>query len=413
MTSEVYRLFVGVDWGSDSHQVAVLDHARRLLGERRVAHTALALGEVADWLAQRAGGEPGQVAVALEVPRGAVAETLLERGFHVYALNPKQLDRFRDRRTVAGAKDDRRDARVLADALTTDRPAFRRLQLDDPQVIQLRELSRLEDELDAERRRLANRLRDQLWRIYPPLLTLVPAADEPWLWSLLEQAPSPEAGRRLTRAAVAHVLAVHRLRRLTADDVVQALRTPTPYVAPGTVEAVREHLALLLPRLRLVHEQRQQCRGRLERLLEQFGEAPEGQAGHRDVTILRSLPGVGRLVSATMLAEAAGPVAARDYHGLRSQAGTAPVTRQSGKRREVRMRYACNRRLRNAVYHWARVCTQRDPHSRDHYARLRARGLSHGRALRTVADRLLAVLVAMLKRGTLYDPSHRRLAEAA
>src|SRR5205823_11752827 len=104
-------------------------------------------------------------------PHGAIEDTLLEWGRQVFALSPKQLDRFRDRHTVAGAKDDRRDAFVLADALRTDRSAFRRLDVEAPVVIQLREMSRLHGELLEEEGRLTNRLREQLWRFYPQALT--------------------------------------------------------------------------------------------------------------------------------------------------------------------------------------------------------------------------------------------------
>src|SRR5437016_14572878 len=133
-----------------------------------------------------------------------MVEGLVERGFHVFALNPKQLDRFRDRFTVAGAKDDRRDAQVLASALATDQPAFRRLEPEHPLLLELRELSRLEDDLQEELGRLTNRLREQLHRYYPQLLHLVPAADEPWLWTLLERAPTPsvEIGRASCRERV-------------------------------------------------------------------------------------------------------------------------------------------------------------------------------------------------------------------
>jgi hypothetical protein len=83
------------------------------------------------------------------------------------------------------------------------------------------------------------------------------------------------------------------------------------------------------------------------------------------------------------------------------------VTRQSGKRRQVIMRHACNQRLRNALYHWARVSLQNDDRSRAHYHGLRKKGHSHGRALRGVVDRLLAMLVSMLRRGTTYVPKRR------
>jgi transposase len=133
-----------------------------------------------------------------------------------------------------------------------------------------------------------------------------------------------------------------------------------------------------------------------------------GQSGvHRDVAIILSLPGVGRIVAATMLAEASQALAQRDYHALRNYSGSAPITRQSGKKKVVLMRQSCNQRMRNALYHWARVSVQCDDHSREHYAQLRRVGHKHGRALRGVADRLLPVLVAMLKSGTLYDPQRR------
>ncbi len=124
-----YDWFVGIDWGSEKHQVCVLDRDRRRVGERVVDHDGASLAPLAAWLWTLSAGQPQRVAVAIEVPRGAMVEGLVERGFHVCAMHPKQLDRFRDRHRVAGAKDDRRDAFVLADSVRTDRPSFRRLQL--------------------------------------------------------------------------------------------------------------------------------------------------------------------------------------------------------------------------------------------------------------------------------------------
>src|SRR6266498_2600316 len=158
MESE-YRLMVGIDWATEAHQVCVLNRRGRLLEQRRAEHRAEAIATMIDRLIELAGGDPASIAVAIEVPRGAVVEALVERGLHVYAINPKQLDRFRDRHTVAGAKDDRRDAFVLADSLRTDLSAFRRVQPDHPRVVELRALSRVEDDLGEDLRRLSNRLR--------------------------------------------------------------------------------------------------------------------------------------------------------------------------------------------------------------------------------------------------------------
>ena len=400
-----YLYRVGIDWASQHHQVCIVDREGHRT-EDIVPHTSAGLAALAEKLAALSPGAPERVAVAIEVPRGPVVETLLERGVHVFALNPKQLDRFRDRHSVAGAKDDRRDAWVLADSLRTDQPSFRRVHVDDPLIIELRELSRLDDDLREELSRLSNRLREQLQRFGPDLLALCPAADEPWFWALLDltlaRRPQPVAIK-----AVSAVLKAHRIRRLTAETVHAALQVPPLRVAPGTLEAACVHLAVLLPRLRLVHDQRHRTVGpRIDRVLADL--AQEEEAGeHRDVTILRSLPGVGRLVAATVLAEAARPLAERDYQTLRTHAGAAPITRQSGKKAAVMMRWACNGRLRNAIYHWARVSVQVDARCRAHYDRLRQRGHEHARALRGVVDRSLAVLMAMLTSRTLYDPERR------
>ncbi len=159
--------FVGIDWATQSHRVCLLDVEGRHVNERDFAHCGAGLTELRDWLLEKTKAAPEQIAVAIETPHGPIVEMLLDHAFLVFAINPKQLDRFRDRFTVAGAKDDSRDARVLGGSLRTDRQAFRQLVVDDPLVIELREWSRIAEELKQERTRLANRVRQQLWRYYP------------------------------------------------------------------------------------------------------------------------------------------------------------------------------------------------------------------------------------------------------
>src|SRR3954464_14348121 len=183
LTDETRRWFAGVDWGSEKHQVCMLDAAGTVVGERAFAHGGAGLAALCDWLVSMA-GDPGSVAVALEVPHGPVVDALLDRGFAVYAINPKQLERLRDRISVAGAKDDRRDARVAAAGLRTDRHLFRRVLAGDPSVVELREWSRLAEELQHERVRLGNRVRQQLWRYYPQLLAVSDAVTAEWVLEL-------------------------------------------------------------------------------------------------------------------------------------------------------------------------------------------------------------------------------------
>jgi len=413
--NEHYAWFLGIDWGYTAHQVCLVDATGQIRETRRVDHDIAAITACLEWVVTRTGVTPPQIAVAIETPRGALVATLLERGVAVYAINPKQLDRFRDRYTAAGAKDDRRDGLVLADSLRTDRPAFRQVRLDDPLVLQLRELAHVEADCKRDVSRLTNQLRDQVYRIAPPLLRLCPAADEPWFWTLIEQGPTPAEQSRLTRTQVLTVLRTHRIRRVSADEVLAALRAPSFVLAPGVTEATREAVLLLIPHLRFVDAQRKRCEKRQEALLGTLQQRPASEAEpgeHRDVEILASLPGVGRTVTVAMLTEATQPLATRDYAALRTHMGAAPITKASGKRRRVHMRYACAARLRDAAYHWGRVSIQQDSASATYYRALRARGQTHGRALRSIVDRWLRILVAMLRHRSLYDPTRFQTAVA-
>jgi transposase len=361
-----------------------------------------------DWLCAQA-ERPEHVAVAIETPHGPIVEALMDRGVAVFAINPKQLDRFRDRFSPSGAKDDRRDALVLASSLRTDRHCFRRVETMDPVVMELRECSRMAEELKQERVRLTNRVRQQLWRYYPQALDLTDDLGADWVLALWAKAPTPAQAARLTEKKVTRILTAHRIRRITAATALAILQRPALTVAPGTADAARVHIATVAERLHLVNRQLKEVTRRIDGLVEQLAgpETEPGQATEqRDAAILRSLPGVGRIVLATLLAEAHQAIQARDYHALRTLTGVAPVTKRSGKSRHVEMRQACSHRLRTAVYHWARVATQHDARSRTRYAALRARGHSHGRALRTIADRLLGVACVMLKQRSCFDPIH-------
>ena len=338
---------VGVDWASAEHQVCALGPAGPV--QRAFLHDAAGLGAMVDWLSTLA-DRPDLVAVAIETPHGPVVEALMDRGLAVYAINPKQLDRFRDRFSPAGAKDDRRDALVLASSLRTDRHCFRRLEVLDPTVVELREWSRMFDELKEERARLTNRIRQQLWRYYPQALELVDDPGSDWFLDVLALAPTPDTAGKLTEKKLGRVLNLHRIRKISATDALEVLKRPALTVAAGTTQAASAQIAAMAERVRLVNRQLKDATKRLDDL-------------------------VGKL---------------------------------SGE-----MRKACSRRLRTALYHWARVATQHSPRVRAQYSAPRSRGHSHGRALRGVADRLPGVACAMLKSRTLYDPARSNAVTAA
>lgn len=401
-----FMVWVGVDWGREQHQVCIVNAQGKVVGERKLQHTGEELKALCDELATL--GEPGCVAVGIETPHGPVVETLLERGFAVFAINPKQLDRFRDRFTVAGSKDDRLDARVLAESLRTDQPRFRRLQLGSPTELALREGSRLCDELQKERLRWLNRLGDALWRYFPAMLGLGEGKGTDWFLALCDTVPTPQHAQCVDVATIEALLRKHRVRCIDAATVLERLRAPAPAVPAAIVESTLAHVALCIAHIRLLNQQHRDALRHLDKLTAQLAHE-QAEQNQRDVEILDSLPGVGRIVLAALIAEAAEPLRHRDYHALRALSGVAPVTRRSGKSLSVKMRRACNPRLREAMYHCSRIAMSRDPSCRQRYRTLRRRGKKHGHALREIADHLLFVTCTLLRTNQPYDPARRQL----
>lgn len=431
MDDNAYEHFVGIDWGSEEHEVCVFDQQGSVLDRKRFEHTGAGLAALCDWVLAVTGVAASRIAVVVELTRGALIATLLERGFAVFACNPKQTDRFRDRHSMAGAKDDRRDAFVLGEAGRKDRELLRRVTQDPENIVRLRELARLHAELTTDRVRLENRVREQLQRYFPQMLEFGPDLTERWRLELWKRAPTPEQAAKLRPAYIRALLGRHRIRRLTDRQVVETLRKPKLQVTPGVTEAAVLHLQTLLPQLELVVGQLRSVDLQLDAALEAMAasgeeDSPGQRSEQRDVAILRGLPGAGRFVIATLLAEAWLVLRARDYQQLRALSGVAPVTEATGvdgrRRRRpskrgpqrplVRMRRACNERLREALWHWAGNAAIHDPKWRAEMAQLRGRGLDAPHARRIIGDRLLRVLCACLRDGTDYDVQ-RHAAQAA
>lgn len=177
-------------------------------------------------------------------------------------------------------------------------------------------------------------------------------------------------------------------------------------IAPHSAAAVAEHVGILIPLVRAFDSQYRLVFKALKALVNEATKNPQCPE-QRTMGLMKSLPGIGIVVSTTLLGEGAILLMQCNARVFRSYAGVAPITKQSGKSRRVSMRYGCNQRIREACYHWARTSVQRDANSRSQYCRLRQAGHSHGRALRGVCDRLIAVLMAVLRTGVPYSAEIR------
>ena len=412
MGMEQLEFFVGVDWSSADHQVCVVDMEGKVCAQRSFKHCGMGLTEMADWIVRTTQSSPHKVGVAIETPRGPVVESLMRREFVVYSINPKQLDRYRDRFSLAGAKDDRLDARVLAETVRLDRNHLRHLDAQMPEAVTLRDCSRLHGQLTADKLRLTNQVREILWRYYPQFLEIYSDLSRLWVLELWMLAPTPHKAKRLRLNSVERLLKKHRIRCIDAKTVKQCLNAPSVAVAAATTQGAVFQLKSVIKRLTLVIQQLKETQREMDRLIDEFDKSfreqddPEAIQRQRDVEILSSIPGVGRIVLATLLAEASDVLLLRDYNALRALCGAAPVTKRSGKLYLVVRRHAVNPRLQQAIHHWAQIAVQHDPVSKAKYAALRARGHRHARALRSVADRLLKVTCVMLKNQQLFDHNY-------
>ena len=269
-------IFAGIDWGSQLHQACVLTADGTVIGEKAFPHSGEGLGQLLDWISACAGSQC--IAAAIEIPHGPVVDSLLDRDTQVYSINPKQLDRFRDRFSPAGAKDDRRDARVLADAVRTDPQWLRALDPLEPEIVKLRAWSHIADELTAQRTRLTHRVREQLWRYYPQFLELNVDLAAPWVWALWTLVSSPARARRVRPSTVAKLLRKHRKRRFKAEDILQTLRAKPITVAPGVVESALFRLQFVVQQLELIQVQLSDAKRSIDEIIETLStlEEPPG-----------------------------------------------------------------------------------------------------------------------------------------
>lgn len=408
-------LFAGLDVHWDQVQAHLLDGSRSRT--RGFAADAAGLAKLADWLRVCAGARLDQLVVAVERPDGPVTESLVSAGFAVYAINPKQADSYREFTSAAGAKDDRRDAEVLAAAARADLSRFQRVAPPPELIALLRELTRTHEDLRGAENGWANRLRELLHRYFPALLQL--ARDtllDPFCWELLERYPTPAEAAQAPLATIEELVRKHRLRRFTADQVVELLRAPGLELLPGTAKILARQVLAILPMLRTACEQRQAVEQQIEATLAELQAEQATDDDPGDVALALSYRGLGTMGCARLFGEGWAYLEARDLEALRCRGGCAPVTRASGRSWTTQMRRACNQHLRRGLHDWARGAALHDPWAKAHFADLRRRGHSVERAYRGVVDRTLEVLMAMLRDRTRYDPDRRHprpLADAA
>jgi len=343
-------LGVGIDSAEEFHLVALGRPDEGDVEVVRVDHTPAALESL---VARTAAldPDPAEVRVVLETSHGALVERLLDAGYVVVPVNPDLVAR---RRGPARKKDDAEDA-WIACLLALDRhERLRPLIPHGGLAAELRAIARYDERAARDERRLLNRLRADLIATFPAALAIA------------------------------------------GDDLV----APTM-------------LRLAAGQLLLLGAQRRAWERRMGELLlgeRRFGRVREPQADERGEQfpggeIYLSFPGLGDRLAARVASEIGDhPAMFASPNGLQCYAGTAPVTRRSGKSElVVSTRLACNGHLRDAVPQWAFCSLLNSGWAREFYDGQVAKGKHHHAALRALGNRWLEILWHCLMRRVSYD----------
>jgi hypothetical protein len=314
----------------------------------------------------------------------------------VYAVNPLQASRYRERHGVSGAKSDTGDAHMLTDMVRTDSHQLRAVAGDSPGAEAVKVVARTHKTLIWERTRQVQRLRYQLREYFPAALAAFADLDAPDALELLAKAPDPARAAKLTRAQVSAALKRARRRDIPgkATAILAELRSAQLGQPPAVTAAYAVTVRSLIAVITVLNEQVTALQGQVEA---DFGR-------HPDAEIYLSQPGLGTVLGARVLGEFGDdPDRYASGKARKNYAATSPITRASGKRKVVAARFIRNNRLTDALIAQAFAAMNASPGARALYDAERARGTEHNPALRKLANRLVGILHGCLKTRTLYD----------
>lgn len=392
------RYYVGVDWADEFHQVWVSDPEGRKVAEMKVEQNAKGISELGRWFHERQ-AEGIELWATIEKPHGRIVDFLLDHGVVVYPINPKALDRARDRFRVSQSKSDSFDAYVLAEFLRTDHVHLRALQPDSEQAQELKMLSRDHHRLGRHKTRLLNQIEVTLKEYYPRPLEVFSDLESKIALDFLEQYPTPRALSELTRRKWNRFAKrEHHLGEERCKELWEKLSQPQLKIPEHVVRAKAQLLLVLVVQLRALAEAVDSYSDKVQRF---FASTPAAE-------LVKTLPGGKSGTIVPMIWAELGDAKNRwqSFRHLQAEAGGVPVTKASGKSRVVQFRFACNKLLRYASYWFSFNSLNRCEWANKYYRDQRAKGHSHPQALRALGAKWLKIIFVMWRDHKPYDENY-------
>lgn len=392
------RYYLGVDWADREHQLYVGDENGAKVADMKVQETAEGMAELGRWLDERR-AERIELWAGIEKPQGQIVDFLLNHGVTVYPVNPKAVDRARDRFRMSQSKSDSFDARVLSEFLRTDHAHLRALQPNSEQAQELKMLTRDQQRMVRQNTRLLNQLKITLKEYYPRPVEVFGDLESQIARDFLKQYPTPAALCALSRRQWNQFAKrQHHLAQTRCDELWEELSKPQLLIPQHVVRTKAQLVEVLLDQLEVS-----------VRAVQMYNEKVEGFfASTPAAELVQKLPGgkSGTIVP-TIWAEL-GDAADRweSFKHLQAEAGVVPVTKASGKSRVVQFRFSCNKHLRHAVYWLAFVSLNRSEWAKTYYRNQRARGHNHPQALRALGAKWLKIIFVMWRDHKPYDENY-------
>lgn len=385
--------YVGIDWASDHHDIVILDKEGDKVRSLQVKHSVEGLKHLCDTLKDLTQGDLARLGIIIETSHGLLVSTLIDEGFTVYHVNPKESER---RRKASGAKTDPIDANNLAKMLRSDIKDLKPLKPSSEATAELRQLTRDQNGLIQTQTGAVNQFRACLLDYFPAFPGLFSALDLDISLAFFRRYPTPEKALKPSVQQLTEFLRAHKHPNPngTARQVFAKLREPQLKAKPHVVR-VKTRLALaLVEQLQVLKKQIKDYDKEITALFQ----------SHSDRMIFASLPRAGERLAPRLLAEWGDDRTRFDSaQEVQALAGTSPTPYQSGKFSRPRFRWSCVKDFRYALQLFAWGSTLSEPWAHEYYDAQRKRGKKHHEAVRALANVWVKIIFAMWKNYQLYD----------
>ncbi len=385
-------LLIGIDWADDHHDICLMDPEGKILKEFQILQGIDGFHQFGIELKKY---EKDQVLICIETNHGLLFEHLACMPHKLFVVNPGALVDYRKRYHVSGAKDDKIDARLLANFLRTEKHRLRPYQMNGDLVETLKLLTEDRARLLKNKIRMQLQLIDTLKQYYPIALELFSDIATAIGLAFLEEYPTPEKAQKVSLNELKRFLKKQRYswpKRL--EEIFSLLQKEQPRARALFVEAKTQFVMVMIPQIRLITGQIAFYDKRISECFKQ----------HPDHDMFSSLPGVAEGLGPRLLSSL-GDFRDRfsGFNEIQCLAGTAPVTKRSGKQCFVHFRVACNKSFRNTMQQMAFSSLKESIWAKHYYQEQRQKGKTHNMAVRALANKWLRAIYALWIHGTSYD----------